>query len=292
MVKKVCPNCGKPVKDTDDVCSNCGQKLKRASYKSHKKHKKAGLWIGLGLLVVILFGGYQVIHQTNKSAVSTSKNNQYNREKATNSETQNGATQNDKKSGWTKGIPTELVGDYTAYEGEHAVASLQFGKAVETIESDGSYLTYYLRKTNTRYYSNDIKSKRLGNGVYLLDYVAKVTVNGVDQGKVHKTEKLVVNNRSFSFIGLTFDKEVYSWIAPNSEADDARQEKPFPNDDNQDTSQTTSKNEDNDSKVDNTNDENTNKTDVNSSTANTPSASSNNETNKANSNSQENNKSN
>lgn len=170
------------------------------------------------------------------------------------------------------------------------MASLQFRKAVETIESDGSYLTYYLRKTNTRYYSNDIKSKRLGNGVYLLDYVAKVTVNGVDQGKVHKTEKLVVNNRSFSFIGLTFDKEIYSWVAPNSEADDARQERPLPNDDNQDTRPTTSKNEDNTSKTDNASDKNTDKTDLNSSTSNNTSTSSNGEANKANSNSQENNK--
>lgn len=271
-MKKVCPNCGKPVSDADKVCSNCGQKLKRAGNTQNKKSKKTIVGTCLAALIVFILGGtYYSLHQYRNNAVTTSKGRQDDNATASSSSKNQGSneqTKKDSKSNWTQGIPTELVGDYTAYEGGYAVASLQFGKAVANVESDGSYLTYYLRKTNTRYYSNEIKSKRLSNGVYLLDYVAKVTVNGKDEGKVHKTEKLVVNDRSFSFLDLTFDKEIYSWIAPNSEADDARQEKPLPNEDNQNTEQTTNNDANSSSSADTTKNKDINQSNSNTSTPN------------------------
>ena len=233
------------------------------------------MWGCIGIiLVIILGGGYYSFHQYSKgqhSRVTTEANQKSDDEKASSeimSKKRNRQTENSSKSGWKQGIPTELVGDYTAYEGEHAIASLQFGKAVENIESDGSYFTYYLRKSNTRYYSNDVKYKRLDNGTYLLDYLATVTVNGKDEGKVHKIEKLVVNNRSFSFLGLTFDKEIYSWVAPNSEADDARQEKPLPNEDNQNTEQTTNNDANSSSSADTTKNKNINQSNSSASTPN------------------------
>ena len=271
-MKKICPNCGKPVSDTDKVCSNCCQKLKRAVNTQNKKSKKTIVGACLAALVVFILGGtYYSLHQYRNNAVTTSEGNQDDNATASSSSKNQGSneqTTKDSKSSWIKGIPTELVGDYTAYEGEHVVASLQFGKAVKTVASDGSYLTYYLRKTNTRYYSNEIKSKRLSNGAYLLDYVATVTVNGKDEGKVHKIEKLVVNNRSFSFLGLTFDKEIYSWVAPNSEADDARQEKPLPNEDNQNTEQTTNNDANSSSSADTTKNKNINQSNSSASTPN------------------------
>ena len=289
-MKKVCPNCGKPVKDTDKNCGNCGYPLKRAGNKrlsNNKKHVKTIMWGCIGIiLVIILGGGYYSFHQYSKgqhSRVTTEANQKSDDEKASSeimSKKRNRQTENSSKSGWKQGIPTELVGDYTAYESGHAIASLQFGKAVENIESDGSYFTYYLRKSNTRYYSNDVKYKRLDNGTYLLDYLATVTVNGKDEGKVHKTEKFVVNSRSFSFIGLTFDKEIYSWIAPNSEADDVRKEKPFPNADSQDN-QPSVKND-----TGNSEEETKNKNNINDSATDKENTALNNEANKTSSDSQ------
>ena len=83
-MKKFCPNCGKPVKKTDNVCGNCGHKLKpkavssqsqtsftpkssqksdsvqntRANYVSkNKDHKKGVMWTCAGILAVVIIGG-------------------------------------------------------------------------------------------------------------------------------------------------------------------------------------------------------------------------------------------
>ena len=98
-MKKFCPNCGKPVKETDNICGNCGHKLNkpsvsnqtkasltpnssknndtvpstRATYATQNKdHKKGVMWTCAGILaVVIIGGGIFAGHQ-----YVTSKNNQ------------------------------------------------------------------------------------------------------------------------------------------------------------------------------------------------------------------------
>ena len=83
-MKKFCPNCGKPVKETDNICGNCGHKLKpkavssqsqtsftpkssqksdsvqntRANYVAkNKDHKKGVMWTCAGILAVVIIGG-------------------------------------------------------------------------------------------------------------------------------------------------------------------------------------------------------------------------------------------
>ena len=107
-MKKFCPNCGKPVKDTDNVCGNCGYKLKkkatnnstanrsvaneniahsdkntlsntRASYmeKNHNpKHNKTIMWICGGVLAVVIIGGgifagHQYVNNKNAEVKTT-----------------------------------------------------------------------------------------------------------------------------------------------------------------------------------------------------------------------------
>ncbi|GBG04653.1 zinc-ribbon domain-containing protein [Lactobacillus rodentium] len=118
-MKKFCPNCGKPVKDTDNVCGNCGYELKkketnnspvnrsvakgniahsnkktlsntRASYmeKNHNpKHNKTIMWICGGVLAaVIIGGGIFAGHQyvSNKNAeVKTTQSSKPTTKKAT-----------------------------------------------------------------------------------------------------------------------------------------------------------------------------------------------------------------
>ncbi|WP_265489416.1 zinc ribbon domain-containing protein [Lactobacillus sp. PV034] len=85
-MKKFCPNCGKPVKDSDNVCGNCGYQLKkkeinsspvnkfetkdnsnlssnntvpptRANFKVKKPNNKKIMWICGGVLAVVIIGG-------------------------------------------------------------------------------------------------------------------------------------------------------------------------------------------------------------------------------------------
>ena len=118
-MKKFCPNCGNPVKETDNVCGNCGYKLKkketnnstvnrsvanenidhsdkntlsntRASYmeKNHNpKHNKTIMWICGGVLAAVIIGGgifagRQYVNNKN-AEVKTTQNNKTTTKKTT-----------------------------------------------------------------------------------------------------------------------------------------------------------------------------------------------------------------
>ena len=118
-MKKFCPNCGKPVRDTDNICGNCGYKLKkketnnspvnrsvangnidhsdkstlsntRASYmeKNHNpEHNKTIMWICGGVLAVVIIGGgifagHQYVNNKN-AEVKTTQSSKSTTKKAT-----------------------------------------------------------------------------------------------------------------------------------------------------------------------------------------------------------------
>ena len=83
-MKKFCPNCGKPVKETDNVCGNCCYKLNKPSVSNqtkasltpnssknndtvpstratyamkNKDHKKGVMWTCAGILAIVIIGG-------------------------------------------------------------------------------------------------------------------------------------------------------------------------------------------------------------------------------------------
>lgn len=105
-----CPNCGKPVKSTDNVCGNCGTPLKNKqsningkaasqsirSQQPYKKKHSAYKWV-IGVAgVVILAGGGYLIHQnsasTNNSTAMKKTANSTSSKKSDSAQSENSTT--------------------------------------------------------------------------------------------------------------------------------------------------------------------------------------------------------
>ena len=126
-MKKFCPNCGKPVKETDNVCGNCGHQLKqtpvsnqtetsfpptspqksdsvqntRANYAvKNKGHKKGIMWTCAAVLAVVIIGGgifagHQYLTNKNHQTEMAQDNNMKSSKKAAKSSTkENNRTEN------------------------------------------------------------------------------------------------------------------------------------------------------------------------------------------------------